>query len=232
MRRMCALLLCLSLMVPPAVAVTENVWPAWAEDALSWGQDQGISQGFLNAPEAAVTRGEAAQLLYQAAGRPAVSKECPFSDVSGPDSDAVTWAAEQGYLTGVGDGRYEPDRPVSRQEFAAILWRWAGAPAAAVQGISQFRDAGAVADWARTPVLWCLQAGVMAGRDTDQLAPDGTITVAEALVMLEQVHTLPDITKLREDLEYLTSFHRPIGSQGSRRRSGTWRGGLRRWAIP
>lgn len=177
MKRVCALLLCLALMVPPAVAGAERVWPAWAEDALSWGQDQGISQTFLNAPEETVTRGETAQLLYEAAGRPSVLKECPFSDVSGAYADAITWAAEQGYLTGVGDGRYEPARPVSRQEFTAILWRRAGAPEAAVQGIGRFRDAGAVADWARTPVLWSLQAGIMAGRSTDQLAPDGTITV-------------------------------------------------------
>ena len=86
----------------------------------------------------------AAQLLYEAAGKPAVSGECPFTDVSGDNADAVTWAAEQGYLTGVGDGKYEPGRSVTRQEFAAILWRRAGSPGAAVQGLDQFRDAGAV----------------------------------------------------------------------------------------
>ena len=213
MKRICALLLCGALLFPQGAGAAD-AWPAWAEEALSWGREASISQEFLSQPEETVTRGMAARLLYEAAGKPAVSGECPFTDVSGDNTDAVTWAAEQGYLTGVGDGKYEPGRSVTRQEFAAILWRRAGSPGAAVQGLDQFRDAGAVGEWARTPVLWALQAGVMAGQSGGRLAPSGTITAAEALVMLERAHTLPDVTRLRADLEALTAAHRPIGSQG------------------
>ena len=213
MKRICALLLCGALLFPQGAGAAD-AWPAWAEEALSWGREASISQEFLSQPEQTVTRGMAAQLLYEAAGKPAVSGECPFTDVSGDNADAVTWAAEQGYLTGVGDGKYEPARSVTRQEFAAILWRRAGSPGTAVQGLDQFRDAGAVGEWARTPVLWALQAGVMAGQSGGRLAPTGTITAAEALVMLERAHTLPDVAQLRADLEALTAAHRPIGSQG------------------
>ena len=213
MKRICALLLCGALLFPQGVGAAD-AWPSWAEEALSWGREVSISQEFLSQPEETVTRGMAARLLYEAAGKPAVSGECPFTDVSGDNADAVTWAAEQGYLTGVGDGKYEPARSVTRQEFAAILWRRAGSPGAAVQGLDQFRDAGAVGEWARTPVLWALQAGVMAGQSGGRLAPTGTITAAEALVMLERAHTLPDVAQLRADLEALTAAHRPIGSQG------------------
>ena len=214
MKRICALLLCGALLIPQVSAAAAGSWPAWAEEALNWGREASISQEFLSEPEETVTRGMAAQLLYEAAGRPAVPGECPFSDVSGDNADAVTWAAEQGYLTGVGDGKYEPARSVTRQEFAAILWRRAGSPGTAVQGLDQFRDAGAVGEWARTPVLWALQAGVMAGQSGGRLAPTGTITAAEALVMLERAHALPDVTRLRADLEALTAAHRPVGSQG------------------
>ena len=58
-------------------------------------------------------------------------------------------------------------------------------------------------EWARMPVLWALQAGVMAGQSGGRLAPTGTITAAEALVMLKRAHTLPDVTRLRADLEAL-----------------------------
>ncbi len=214
MKRICASLLCLTLFLVPASAASINVWPDWAEEALSWGQEVSIGQEFLNEPEETVTRGMAAQLLYEAAGEPAVVGECPFSDVSGAYADAVTWAAEQGILTGVGDGRYEPSRSVTRQEFAAILWRRDGSPDMAVQGLEPFQDAGAVAEWARMPVLWTLQTGILTGRSQTRLAPSGTITVAEALVMLERAHTLPDVVQLRADLEALTTSHRPIGSQG------------------
>ena len=213
MKRICALLLCGALLFPQGAGAAD-AWPSWAEEALSWGREASISQEFLSQPEETVTRGMAARLLYEAAGKPAVSGECPFTDVSGDNAGAVTWAAEWGYLTGVGDGKYEPGRSVTRQEFAAILWRRAGSPGAAVQGLDQFRDAGAVGEWARTPVLWALQAGVMAGQSGGRLAPTGTITAAEALVMLERAHTLPDVARLRADLEALTAAHRPIGSQG------------------
>lgn len=214
MKRLFALLLCGALMVPPGLAAPAADWPQWAEEALSWGREASISRDLLAAPQKTVTRGMAAQLLYEAAGRPAVSGTCPFSDVSGEYSSAVTWAAAEGCLSGVGDGTFAPDRPVTRQEFAAILWRQAGSPETAAQGLSQFRDAGSVAEWAREPVLWCLQAGVMSGRVADQLAPAGTITTAEALVMLEQARSLPDVSQLRTDLEALTAAHRPVGSQG------------------
>ena len=214
MKHVCALLLCLLLSVPPVFARPESPWPDWAESALSWGVERSISQEFLNAPQETVTRGEAAQLLYEAAGRPPVSGECPFSDLSGTYADAVTWAAEHGYLTGVGGGRYEPARPVTRQEFVTILWQWAGAPAVAAQSLNRFQDAGSVSDWARTPVLWSLQAGVMSGRSADQLVPAGAITVAEALVMLKQAASLPDVSGLRADLNALSASHRPIGLPG------------------
>ena len=214
MKRLFALLLCGALMVPPGLAAPAADWPQWAEEALSWGREASISRDLLAAPQKTVTRGMAAQLLYEAAGRPAVSGTCPFSDVSGEYSSAVTWAAAEGCLSGVGDGTFAPDRPVTRQEFAAILWRQAGSPETAAQGLSRFRDAGSVAEWAREPVLWCLQAGVMSGRGADQLAPAGTITTAEALVMLEQARSLPDVSQLRADLEALTAAHRPVGSQG------------------
>ena len=149
MKRICASLLCLTLFLVPASAASINVWPDWAEEALSWGQEVSIGQEFLNEPEETVTRGMAAQLLYEAAGEPAVVGECPFSDVSGAYADAVTWAAAEGYLAGTGEGTYEPSRSVTRQEFAAILWRQAGSPEAAVQGLDQYQDAGAVSDWAR-----------------------------------------------------------------------------------
>ena len=211
---MCAFLLCGALMMPPAFAASEGAWPAWAEEALSWGQNAAISQDFLTAPAETVSRGMAAQLLYEAAGRPAVTGTCPFSDVPEEYADAVTWAAAEGILTGVGEGRYEPSRMVTRQEFAAILWRQAGAPEMAAQGLAQFGDAASVAEWARPAVIWSLRAGVMDGQSEDRLAPAGTITVAEALVMLERAASLPDGNQLRADLEALTASHRPVGSQG------------------
>ena len=213
MKRLCALALCLVLMLPPALAASEPVWPRWAEDSLAWGREQNVGQGLLDSPEDTVTRGMAAQLLYETAGRPAVSGSCPFSDVS-EHRDAVAWAAGQGYLAGTGNGCYEPDRPVTRQELAVILWRQAGMPDAPVRGLDLFQDAGSASAWARQALLWCMQAGVMQGQSGDQLDPLGRLTVAEALTMIWKSQTLPDVSGIRSDLEALASAPRPIGSQG------------------
>ena len=209
MKRIGALLLC-GILLLPAAGASGTPWPAWAAEALAWGREKSVSRAFLASPGQRLTRGAVARLLYESAAH----EECPFSDVSEKDAAAVGWAAGQGYLTGVGDGTYEPGRPVTRQEFAAILWRQAGTPEVPVQGLERFGDAGTVSEWARDAVLWCQQAGVMAGRSGDKLAPEDTITTAEALVMLERAAGLPDVGQLRDDLEILAAHHRPVGSQG------------------
>ena len=95
MKRLCALALCFALIIPQALAVGTADWPAWGQEALDWAREVSISEAYLSAPGQTVTRADAAQLLYEAAGRPAVDGDCPFSDVSGDAAPAITWAAEQ-----------------------------------------------------------------------------------------------------------------------------------------
>ncbi|MFQ7243148.1 S-layer homology domain-containing protein, partial [Agathobaculum sp.] len=91
-------------------------WPAWTQDARDWAQSLSFSEDMLDTPEAAVTRGQTAQLLYEAAGRPDAPADMPFTDVPEEYADAVAWAAEQGFVQGVGGGKYNPGRLVMRQE--------------------------------------------------------------------------------------------------------------------
>lgn len=190
------------------------VWPAWGNDALIWAQQASIDKTFLDAPDAYVTRGMAARLMYEAAGRPEVSAECPFSDVSDAEADAVAWAAKQGYVTGVGDGYYDPDRTVMRQELAAILYRQAGLPAVVGQNLGKYQDRKEIASWAVCPMLWCVQTEIVRGKSVDLIAPEDPVTVAEALTMLKRAAELPDVSGIHADLHALTAVHRPVGSQG------------------
>ena len=113
MKRIGALLLC-GILLLPAAGASGTPWPAWAAEALAWGREKSVSRAFLASPGQRLTRGAVARLLYESAGQPAAHEECPFSDVSEKDAAAVGWAAGQGYLTGVGDGTYEPGRPPGR----------------------------------------------------------------------------------------------------------------------
>lgn len=80
----------------------------------------------LFSPGGSVSRGMAAAILYRLAGEPA-APEIPFSDVTAADyyGAAVAWAAESGVVTGYADGTFRPQLPVSRQQLAALLWRYA-----------------------------------------------------------------------------------------------------------
>ena len=168
-------LLSLLCVLALTAAVSAADWPAWGQEALDWAQEVSISEAYLSAPGQTVTRADAAQLLYEAAGRPAVEGECPFSDVSGDAAAAITWAAEQGYIDGQGDGTFAPETAVERQAFAAILYRQAGAPALAGD-LGAYSDRGQVDSWAEKALAWCVQTGLMNGKTADTLAPRDTIT--------------------------------------------------------
>ena len=79
MRRICALLLSAVLLAGSASAAS---WPAWGSDALNWAKETSVSEELLSDPEETVTRGMAAQLLYEAAGRPDVSQELSLIHIS------------------------------------------------------------------------------------------------------------------------------------------------------
>ena len=99
MKRFTAMFLALLLAV---TTVSAAEWPSWAESARTWAEGHSVSQEILDQPDATVTRGMAAQLFYETAGSPEVTGEPAFSDVTGGYADAVTWAAEAGYVQGVG----------------------------------------------------------------------------------------------------------------------------------
>lgn len=161
-------------------------WPQWADSAERWAEQNGLSKEFTEEPLMAVTRGQAAQMLYEAAGSPEVSGEIPFVDIPEEYADAVTWATEKGFVQGVGDEKYDPLRLVNRQEFAVILYRGAGSPAPYAYTLAGFADVSSVADWARDAMRWCVGTGLMNGKSDKRLAPRDTIIVAEAALMLQR----------------------------------------------
>ena len=63
-------------------------------------------------------------------------------------------------------------------------------------------------------MLWCTKVGLINGKSGHRLAPEDTISTAEAVLILQRAAQLPDIAQLREDLETLSTQHRPIGSAG------------------
>lgn len=160
-------------------------------EAIRWAAEQGYINGYpdgrfgVNDP---VTRAQLAAIFYRAAGSPAVSGTTRFPDVQTTAYyvDAAVWAEGSGLINGYPDGRFGVDDPVTRQQVATILWRWAGSPDASAE---DYADETAVAAYARTAVDWSRSNGILAGRDDGRFAPSDSATRVEVVSALYQYRT-------------------------------------------
>lgn len=102
-------------------------------EAVQWAADNGYVNGYGGGRFGVndnVTRAQLATIFYRAAGTPAASGVSRFSDVAAAAYyvDAASWAEDNGLINGYPGGRFGVDDPVTRQQVATILWRWAGSP--------------------------------------------------------------------------------------------------------
>ena len=145
---------------------------------------------------AGLTRLDLVEMLYDLAGRPQPGASFAFMDVE--DSNAVIWAAETGIVTGDGRGSFLPLDPVNREQAAVMLYNYAlrvgGAePAASDEetdsALDAMLDGGAVAQWARPAVEFCLSAGIIpaAGVRGDLYLPGDPVTRTEARSFLARL---------------------------------------------
>ena len=189
-----ALVLTLSLSVTAFAAVEDTGFSDvdaddWFADSAVYVRDNGIMNGTSATtfnPDGTTSRGQIAAILYRAAGSPAVSAAADFPDVAEGAyyADAASWAAANGIVTGYADGTFGPNDPITRQQLAAILWRYAGSPAAETG--TAYADEGTIASYAVTAVDWARDAGIITGRDGNRFDPNGQATRAQAAVILHR----------------------------------------------
>ena len=103
-------------------------------------------------------------------------------------SDAIDWAAEQGYVTGTGDSAFSPNASISRQEAVTILFRYSGGVSGAELMFSsmydsQFTDSDSIAPWAESALDWAIYHGVITGTSQTTVSPTATATRAEAAAL-------------------------------------------------
>lgn len=173
------------------LAAFEDLSPGgWYHDGVHYSLESGLLNGVGQgrfAPGGATTRAMAAAMLYRLEGSPAVGGAQPFQDV--PEgawySGAVRWAASCGVITGLGDGRFAPGSPITREQLAAMLWRYArykGQDASAGTGPLPFPDAGEVSGYAGPAMQWAWGAGIIQGLD-GHACPKGMATRAQAAMV-------------------------------------------------
>ncbi len=187
-----------SIPVPYRFRDVENP-QMWYYDAVYSAYDQGLLQGMGNdlfAPNNTLNRAMVVTVLHQLAGCPDADGTNPFTDVPQDVwyTNAVRWAHEAGIVQGYGDGIFAPGRAVSRQELAAMFyrfWRFQGGDAqASAEAVKDFRDAGSVAAWALEAMAWAVENQVIRGMTGEILAPRGSATrgqVAQILVNYQNI---------------------------------------------
>ena len=131
-------------------------------------------------PELTTTRGMAVTILYRLEHEPAVSGACPFDDVNDGSwyEDAVVWAASNQIAGGYGGDKFGPEDPVTREQMAVILYRYAqfkGCDMATGAELDSFTDAAQVSDWALDAMQWACGRKLIQG-DTGRLMPTGSAT--------------------------------------------------------
>ena len=144
---------------------------SWYYGAAAYAYNNGLFGGTSPttfAPNVTMSRAMLVTVLWRLAGAPAPKGVNTFDDVPGGTwyTDAVTWAAENGVVSGVGGGRFDPNGDVTREQTAVILFNYAhncGYDVSARADLSVFPDAGSVSGWAQAALAWANAAGIING---------------------------------------------------------------------
>lgn len=162
---------------------------AWYYDAVSFVYNKGIMNGVTSTtfePNSTITRGMVVTMLWRMAGEPYVSGGS-FSDVASGRyySTAVAWAAKNGIVDGYSSTVFGVNDPVTREQFATILYRYAKYMGYSTTGssLTGYYDANSVSSWARDAMGWAVRNGIITGSGNSRLNPTGTASRAEVAQM-------------------------------------------------
>lgn len=174
---------------------TDVVAGTWYYGAAAYAYNNGLFTGMTPttfAPNATMTRAMLVSVLWRLAGAPAPKAPNTFVDV--PDgawyTDAVTWAAENGVVSGIGGSRFDPSGFVTREQTAEILYNYAhskGYDVSARADLTAFPDAASVSGWAEEALSWANAAGLINGTVRDGqtiLDPQGSASRAQVAMIL------------------------------------------------
>ena len=140
----------------------------WYYDAVEYAVANGLMNGFNDGtfkPMGTLTRGQMVTVLYRMAGSPDVPVTQIYSDV--PTSkwyaQAVAWGSQSGVVTGYPDGTFKPEKDVTREQIAAMLYRNEGSPAVDASILNSFPDQASVQSYARNAMAWAVSKGLITG---------------------------------------------------------------------
>lgn len=174
--------------------VTESNTGKWSANSIDFMSANELVTGTAAktfSPNQTMTRAMLVTILYRVADKPSVKNVSnPFTDVKAGTYyyDAVLWAYKNNIVTGTSNMTFNPNGAVTREQIAAILYRYAGSPRvnASLKGYS---DQNKVSTYATTAMEWAVKNGIITGKSATTLDPTGKGTRAEVAVMLHRYLT-------------------------------------------
>ena len=170
--------------------VPQNSWFAGAVQYVTSSSLMNGTSSTAFSPNANMSRAMLATVLYRMSGDTAQANSS-FRDVSSSAYYAATvsWAADKGIVNGTGTNTFSPNANITREQLAAMLYRYAGEPDGSAD-LSAYTDAGSVSSYAEKAVQWCVKNGILTGKTSTTLAPKATATRAECATMLQRFANL------------------------------------------
>ena len=162
---------------------------AWYHDGVHYCLETGLMVGTSEttfAPVMETSRAMIATILWRLSGSPKATAEMTFPDCEADSgyAQAVAWCAEVGVVKGYDSGDFYPDAPITREQLAVMLWRYAGSPTAH-QTLS-FPDTDRISDYALEAVRWAAENGIVLGHSDGRFEPQGLTTRAQVAAMLQR----------------------------------------------
>ncbi len=180
---------------PPNTGFTD-IAGHWAEDYINYVTEKNLFNGMsdtLFCPELNMSRAMIVTVLSRLHGADISSMSSGFSDVPNGEwySSAVAWGAKNGIVLGYENGLFKPNDDVSREQMAVFLYRYAvnfglSYGTASVSSLNKFSDAGSVSAWAKDAIAWCIENGIITGRTTSTIVPQGNTTRAEVATIISR----------------------------------------------
>ena len=182
---------------PVELPFTDVPEGAWYEDAAAYVYKHGLMAGTSAttfAPDVTTSRAMIATILWRMAGSPVVNYAMNYTDVAQGQwcSEAIRWATSEGVVTGYGNGLFGTNDPITREQLATMLWRYAQTEGYDVSigedtNILSYTDVADLSEYAIPAMQWAVGAGIINGTgDGSTLTPQGQATRAQAAVMLQR----------------------------------------------
>ncbi len=166
----------------------------WAIADIDYAYGRGLMKGTGEtrfSPNVPLTRAMLVTILYRLEGEPATNRSIPFADVDmgAYYGSAVSWAKQNGIVTGISETHFAPDANITREQFAVIIFRYAmakGLNAVTMEENLHFKDAGEISAYAVSAMNWAVGADLIKGKSASTVNPKDNATRAEAAAILHR----------------------------------------------